>query len=241
MTSTGYHSDRKTTTRYATIVVDPGDDGFSHDSRVFLEEASVTYERVHHVDVLADGTIVGLYELHGEIEQIRSGIADLPGVLSYDVVGADPAFVYLHEQATEPAKTMLQQLHGSTVVVDHPFEYHMDGRIRMTILGDAESLRHTYASLREVIDVTLEETGIYEPEVGDLGSLLTSRQREILHIAISRGYYDVPRQATHQDIAEACGLSQSTVAEHLQKSEATILPHVLHSGEGQDRKPEYHR
>lgn len=218
---------RETTMRYATIVVDPGADGFSPESQIFLERANVTRERVHHVDVLDDGTIVGLYELYGDADRIRSGIRYLPGVLSYDVTGTDPVFIYLHEEATEPAKTFLQELHTAKVVLDRPFEHRTDGTLQLTIIGEDDALRRTFDSLANIVDVDLVEIGDYFPELGNLKALLTDRQRQILRLAIERGYYEVPRQVTHQELADESDLSQSTVAEHLQKIEANVLPHVI--------------
>lgn len=223
----GTYYDRETTTRYATIVVDPGTDGFSPESRALLERANVIHERVHQVDVLDDGSIVGLYELRGDADEIRRGVPNLPGVVSYSVTGTDPVYVYLHERETEPAGSLLQELRSSRVVLDQPLEYRPDNTLRLTMIGEDEALRRTFDSLVEVVDVSLEETGEYHPELGDPVSLLTDRQHQILQLAVDHGYYEVPRQVTHQELAENVGLSQSTVAEHLQKIEALVLPRTL--------------
>jgi predicted DNA binding protein len=53
--------------------------------------------------------------------------------------------------------------------------------------------------------------------------VLTERQQEVLEVALELGYYDVPRQATHNDIAERLDLSVGTVGEHLQKIEARVF------------------
>lgn len=216
-----------TTVRYATIVVDPGADGFYPESRIFLERANVTRERVHHVDVLDDGTIVGLYELHGDADRIRSGVRYLPRVLSYDVTGTDPVFLYLHEEATEPVSTLFTLLRSSKVVLDRPFEHRTDGTFQLTIVGEDDALSQTFDSLADIVTVDLVETGEYHPELSDLDMLLTDRQRQILRLAVQRGYYEVPRKVTHQKLADESDLSQSTVAERLQKIEANVLPHVI--------------
>nr|WP_216824869.1 helix-turn-helix domain-containing protein [Salinigranum rubrum] len=177
--------------------------------------------------MLDDGTFVGLYELHGDADEIRSGIRYLPGVLSYDVTGTDPVYLYLHEEATEPARTLLEELRSSRIVLDRPFEHQMDGTLRLTIIGEDDVLRETFDALADIVDVDLVETGEYQPDLGDIDTLLTDRQREILRLAVERGYYEVPRQVTHQELAEECDRCQSTIAEHLQKIEATVLPHVI--------------
>lgn len=217
---------RETTMRYATVVVDPGTDGFYPESRVFLDRANVTRERVHHVELLEDGTVVGLYELHGDADRIRSGVRYLPHVVSFDVVGTDPVFLYLHEEATEPARTLLRELEAARTLLYRPFEHRPDGSLRLTVIGEEGALRRTLRSLDDTFDLRLEETGDYRPDLRDLEGLLTERQRQILWLAVDLGYYDVPRGTTHDEIAAHAELSQSTVAEHLQKIEARILPHV---------------
>nr|WP_255666400.1 helix-turn-helix domain-containing protein [Haladaptatus sp. DYF46] len=52
---------------------------------------------------------------------------------------------------------------------------------------------------------------------------MTERQREVLQAAITLGYYQEPRKATHDEIAAVTGLSETTVGEHLRKVEATVF------------------
>jgi len=49
------------------------------------------------------------------------------------------------------------------------------------------------------------------------------KRQKILLKAIELGYYRYPRGCTQRDIAEAVGLKQATVSEHLQKGESTVL------------------
>jgi predicted DNA binding protein len=52
---------------------------------------------------------------------------------------------------------------------------------------------------------------------------LSSRQREVLSLAIEEGYYDSPRSCNLEDLAELDPTSVSTVGEHLRLSESKIL------------------
>jgi predicted DNA binding protein len=51
----------------------------------------------------------------------------------------------------------------------------------------------------------------------------------VLRVAVDLGYYREPREATHDEIAAATGLSETTVSEHLRKIEATVFS-SLHVG-----------
>ena len=46
-----------------------------------------------------------------------------------------------------------------------------------------------------------------------------------LRVAAARdlGYYDLPREATHADVAERLGCAPGTASEHLRKAEAKLV------------------
>ncbi|MFC6975764.1 helix-turn-helix domain-containing protein [Halomicroarcula sp. GCM10025709] len=58
---------------------------------------------------------------------------------------------------------------------------------------------------------------------------LSDRQREAVEAALSLGYYDIPRTATHEAVADALDCAPSTAAEHLRKAESRVL-HALFDG-----------
>ena len=72
---------------------------------------------------------------------------------------------------------------------------------------------------------TLDKDGT--PHVAPMGpavdASLTARQRAAVRAALDLGYYDVPREADHEAVADAIDCAPSTAAEHLRKAEATLL------------------
>jgi len=52
---------------------------------------------------------------------------------------------------------------------------------------------------------------------------LSKRQSEVLGAAVQMGYYEHPKRCNQSDIAELIGISQGTVAEHLQLAESNIM------------------
>jgi len=54
--------------------------------------------------------------------------------------------------------------------------------------------------------------------------LLTEKQFEIFQLACDYGYYDIPKKITIDELAERTGIAPSTLAEHLRKAEAKLLP-----------------
>jgi predicted DNA binding protein len=56
---------------------------------------------------------------------------------------------------------------------------------------------------------------------------LTDRQLEVIRTALELGFYEVPRQASTQDIAAEIELNPATVSEHLQRAERNLLTKQL--------------
>lgn len=52
---------------------------------------------------------------------------------------------------------------------------------------------------------------------------ITEKQREALELAVDRGYYERPREATLQDLADRLGVSPSAVSQRLNAAESTLV------------------
>ena len=52
---------------------------------------------------------------------------------------------------------------------------------------------------------------------------LPERRKQVMDLAVKRGYYQTPRKCTQRQLAEELGVRQGTVAEHLQSAESTII------------------
>jgi hypothetical protein len=59
------------------------------------------------------------------------------------------------------------------------------------------------------------------------GDGLTDRQHEALRIAYERGYFDIPRQASLEDIAEEIGVSPSSVSERLRRGQTQLIEETV--------------
>lgn len=52
---------------------------------------------------------------------------------------------------------------------------------------------------------------------------LTPRQREILTLAVDRGYYELPRETRTAEMAEELGVGRRTAEDHLRRAEGKLL------------------
>jgi predicted DNA binding protein len=60
---------------------------------------------------------------------------------------------------------------------------------------------------------------------------LSDRQQAALETALELGYYNQPREATHEDIARELGCAANTATTHLQKGEAKLVRAVMNHRE----------
>ena len=52
---------------------------------------------------------------------------------------------------------------------------------------------------------------------------LPTRRKEVMELAVKLGYYSTPRKCTQRELADALGVRQGTIAEHLQSAEGVII------------------
>lgn len=95
-----------------------------------------------------------------------------------------------------------------------------DGTVEWTIaFTGREALTELLDRLKEEkVDVKI----LRLTSVADVDSL-TSRQRNIVEIALEEGYFDYPRRITLRKLANKVGVSASTVSEVLRRAEKKIL------------------
>lgn len=97
--------------------------------------------------------------------------------------------------------------------------------IKITISGVSNSIKlmlRAIQAIPEKISFSLSEKESENTKLKSINSM-PSKRRIVLLKAIELGYYQYPRKCTQRDIAEAVGLKQSTVSEHLQKGESSVI------------------
>ena len=213
--------------RYATFVISPDDGGLQPADAALAAEPSVTREAIHQINLLSDGTCVSLYSGRGDLERVAEILEEQPDVLTYDVSGDREGLTYIHFQPSETVRTLLSLIQEHEVVLKTPIDCLDDGGVRVTVVGDDRTIQRTVGGIPDDLTLSLERIGEYHPDSDQLYSVLTERQREVLETAVEMGYYEVPRGATHEDIAREVDLAAGTVGEHLRKVEGKVLSTVV--------------
>ena len=80
------------------------------------------------------------------------------------------------------------------------------------------------------IEFDLQQIYTDDPDRPD-ASTLTDAQREVLAVAYERGYFEIPRKASVEDIAAELGISGQAVSERLRRGHRALVGrHVLSPG-----------
>jgi DNA-binding CsgD family transcriptional regulator len=216
--------------RYATMRL-RWTDGQLHpvDDR-FAREDDVTVEAIHYVSPGPEGQYVELLELRGDVSRAATLLDSAQDVLTFDITGTESHGVaYLQCRTAGLVSDLLATLHDHEIVVDWPINYVDDDArgLQLTVLGTDSAIQQAVASLPDEIDFTLERIGEYEPDTGRLAGLLTDRQLEVFDLAVREGYYEVPRETTHRELAATLDLATGTVSEHLQRIESKLVAAAL--------------
>ncbi len=215
--------------RYFDFTISPEDGAIHPADKLIADQPGVTRDALMHVNSLGDGTGVLLYRICGDPESVTEVIDESNQVLAWDVLDVqdDVFHLYLHIPPGQPAGGLMALAQKYALIIDTPLKYTDQGGLRTTIVGTHEMLRKALGETPDGVRFAVEQAGQYSPDREDILSILTERQHEVFETAISEGYYEIPREATHEDISNALGCAPSTVDEHLRKAESRVLSALM--------------
>lgn len=108
-----------------------------------------------------------------------------------------------------------------------PYEVR-DGRLRITLLGNARSLKIFLKTLQSVglrpsvVSLTDAVFSLNSPLEG-----LTEKQKTVIIDAFKNGYYDFPRKIGSEELAKKLGIREPTLVIHRRKAERKLFAHLL--------------
>lgn len=212
--------------RYFTLSLQPAR-GLIHPVDDALAVASgLTRESLNHLSIRDEaGTLY--YRLRGDSTLLDEVFTDRSEVIQYDTIGETAGVFdcYLRVRVEE-STGILDECFGQGLLIDPPVTFPDHDELRVTVIGTSAMAQRAMECLPSEISCSVERLG----DGADdrlLLSTLTGRQREVIETAFGLGYYEIPRRATHEDIAAALELSGSTVDEHLRKAESTLMEQLL--------------
>ena len=216
--------------RYFQLLLTPREQaGFHELDTLTAQHPSIDREAILHLNLLNDGSGVALFLMQGDPEALQALYEDHESVLSYDIFDSEESgfHAHVHFEPDNPATELLEIVDRHKLYIDPPLEFTGEGALRLTAAGPQELVRQAAIDIPDSVDAHLELIGEYEPQRDSLLTMLTDRQQEVLQKAVEMGYYSIPRQATHEDLATQLDCSAGTVGEHLRKIEARVLSELM--------------
>lgn len=153
----------------------------------------------------------------GDWDEFEAALADDHTVERFEPVTAGNAERIYHISHTPRTKLLTPPtIEAGGIMVEA--ENHDGGWLVQLLLPDREALHSIWTFARsedfvfDLIEVHEERSGSYERRFN-----LTKRQRDTLALAYERGYFDEPRRASLEELAEELGISQSAVSGRLRR------------------------
>ncbi|MFB6084456.1 MAG: helix-turn-helix domain-containing protein [Halorientalis sp.] len=219
--------------RYGTFTLTP-DRGWFHRIEAAFRERGVTTIGIRNITLLADGTVVLLHELSGARDDVLDAVERTDeDIIDYQYTEAeDGKMLRCHYHPSDLVNSLLTLLEEYAVLPEYPLEYvePSQSTLKVTLIAEDSALREMLDDIPEGVSVDLLRIGTYEPESKTLFSGLTERKREVVRAAVEKGYYEIPREATCEEIAADLDCSAGTVAEHLQAIESQFVTEIVPAG-----------
>lgn len=166
-----------------------------------------------------------LLYLEGDLDRFDAVLDDTDLVIDFDVTptGDDRGYAYVYSEPHPVEWELFKIGIGHGLLPLFPIRYHSDGSLTVRILGPMDRLRDAVESVPEVVEISIEQVGEYTLGRPPVPPALSPRQQEALQVAFELGYYEVPREASRDEVAERLDCAPSTASEHLQKAERKLV------------------
>ncbi|MDF9744510.1 helix-turn-helix domain-containing protein [Natrinema salsiterrestre] len=165
-----------------------------------------------------------IFHVVGDPDVYEAALEETDRVSDYELTRTgDRTFtVYVRDVPEGVDERLLDLFTEGSLVVLPPIEYRSDWTVRFSVVGESADLRRALEGVPAGIETAVDRIGQYDGSDAAVGAL-TARQREAVRVARELGYFEVPRSASVEDVAEELGCAPGTAAEHLRKAEETVM------------------
>jgi predicted DNA binding protein len=176
-----------------------------------------------------NGLEYALFFVRGERDAYRRAISSVDAIVDFELSRVDDAGFYSYVvQETRPEDAAWRSAFAArNLVVPYPVVYDETGRTRLTVVGADDDLRGVVDDLPDEVGVTVHGVGRLDFRLGSPAAELTDRQLEAVRVARDMGYYEVPRDHSLEDVADAMDVARSTLSTHLRKAERALVERAV--------------
>lgn len=153
--------------------------------------------------------------------EISAAIRNHPDILAYDKLYSGDSHVISQYEADE--KSLYEFLWESSLPPEFPILVENG-----TMEFDVTATQPQFDAFGTMLDETGREYQLLTlVHTADRNDLLTTRQRECLNVAQRKGYFEVPRGCTLDDIAATLDVDKSSASETLRRAIGRIVGQFL--------------
>lgn len=216
------HTQKKQLQEVTIRVPLPAVEDWGFEALVSLWEAHEDELRLRHLSCCGShGTV--LVETDQPLDTAVFAAVDYIDELR--LVGHGPnRFEYLLETEAPRCQRSLDECEGEFFVRDGVTL--SESGIEFTVVATREALRLFDVGDANSMEYEVLRVAGYSGHREPLESL-TERQRTALETAYAKGYYEVPRRASSDELAADLDVEPSTVLEHLRRAERNVLTELL--------------
>ncbi|WP_114575755.1 helix-turn-helix domain-containing protein [Saliphagus sp. LR7] len=176
-----------------------------------------------------EGVEYELFYTEADLDAYREAIEGVESVRWYDLtpIDDDAFYVYVCQETRTEDVRWRGAFAALNLLVVPPIVYDANADFSMTVVGSGTDLQAMMEGLPDEIGVTVRTIGEYDARSAPIGGELTDRQLEALSAGADLGYFEVPREAGVEDVADELGCAPSTAATLLQKGQARVVRRLV--------------
>ena len=188
-----------------------------------LMEICERIEVLGHLSTESDG-VTQLVELKINDGHSLSEISELDSFEVLEKHEEDELGILVSIRCTHPLALSAVEL--SNIYVYPPYGIDSKSGLEFRIFGLSKSIRTFLEFVRTVMPPdTISVQTIKNGSKDD--DYLTEKQREVLELAVSRGYYEDGSEVTLKQLADELGIARSTIGEHLKRAESEVIKKTI--------------
>ena len=189
-----------------------------------LMEICERIEVLGHLSTESDG-VTQLVELKINDGHSLSEISELDSFEVLEKHEEDEGGILVSIRCTHPLALSAVEL--SNIYVYPPYGIDSKSGLEFRIFGLSKSIRTFLEFVRTVMPPdTISVQTIKNGSDKDY-DYLTEKQREVLELAVSRGYYEDGSEVTLKQLADELGIARSTIGEHLKRAESEVIKKAI--------------
>ena len=181
-------------------------------------------EVLGHLSTESDG-VTQLVELKINDGHSLSEISELESFEVIEKHEEDEDGVLVSIRCTHPLALSAVEL--SNIYVYPPYGIDSKSGLEFRIFGLSSSIRSFLDFVRAVMPPDSISVQTIKNGADKNYDFLTVKQREVLELAVSRGYYEDDSEVTLKQLADELGIARSTIGEHLKRAESEVVKKAI--------------